>query len=70
LSPGYPIGAGEQRVTKGKTMWITAIEALTNSQPASEGEFSLLWSLIVPGLILLCSVILTWLLYRHFKKSS
>jgi ABC-type sulfate transport system permease component len=51
-------------------MWITAIEALTNSQPASAGEFSLLWSLIVPGLILLCSVILTWLLYRHFKKSS
>jgi hypothetical protein len=35
---------------------------------AAQKEFSLLWGVAVPGLILACSVVFTWLLYRHFSK--
>lgn len=44
----------------------------TAIQAASTGarEFSLLWSVIVPGGILLFSVVATWLLYRHFAGKS
>jgi hypothetical protein len=35
---------------------------------ATQRELSLLWGVVVPGLILACSVLLTWLLYRHFSK--
>jgi len=50
-------------------MWIAAASAAADIQPATAGEFSFLWSLMVPGLILFCSGFLTWLLYRHFKKA-
>jgi hypothetical protein len=51
-------------------MWIVEASAALQTLPSGAGGFSLLWSLIVPGLILACSVVLTWLLYRHFKKAG
>jgi hypothetical protein len=44
----------------------SAVQAVTETTR----EFSLLWSIIVPGGILLFSVIATLLLYRHFTGKS
>lgn len=46
---------------------------LMTTQAATEAvqrEFSFFWGVAVPGLILACSVVFTWLLYRHFSKSG
>lgn len=32
------------------------------------GEFSLLWSVLVPGVVLAVSVGVTFALYRHFSR--
>lgn len=42
--------------------WITASVA--------DKGFSLFWSILVPGVILLASIVFTLLLYRHFSKTG
>ena len=44
--------------------------AMASAAAGAAAEFSLLWGGIVPGAILLVSVVVTWLLYRHFSKSE
>ena len=39
------------------------------AEGANQG-FSWLWSVIVPGSILLASIVLTFLLFRHFSKTE
>ena len=40
------------------------------SQAPAAREFSLFWGVLVPAGILLCSVVFTWMLYRHFSKTE
>lgn len=35
-----------------------------------EREFSLLWSLLVPGVVLVFSIWCTWALYKHFSGKT
>lgn len=44
--------------------------AMASSSAEASAEFSLLWGIFVPGAILLISVVVTWLLYRHFSKGE
>ena len=46
-------------------MIVSALAAAAGVQPRA---FSLLWGVVVPGVILACSVVFTWMLYRHFSK--
>ena len=47
-----------------RSLASAALEAAAGAR-----EFSLLWGVLVPGLILLASVVFTFLLYRHFSKT-
>ena len=40
------------------------------SAAGAAAKFSVLWGIFVPGAILLVSVVVTWLLYRHFSKGE
>ena len=44
--------------------------AMASAAAGAAAEFSVFWGVVVPGSILLVSVVLTWLLYRHFSKSE
>ena len=47
-----------------------ALLAAQAAEAVAERPFDLVWGVVVPGLILACSVVFTWLLYRHFSKSG
>ena len=47
-----------------------ALPAAQAAQAVGERPFDFVWGVMVPGLILACSVVFTWLLYRHFSKGG
>ena len=47
-----------------------AMVAAQAAEAVGERPFSFVWGVVVPGLILACSVVFTWMLYKHFSKSG